>query len=232
MLENSLMPPVLAVPLTLRAELSIRPENPMSSKRDQEGSGFEASAAAADWLAEEMLSRTLRHSSVSAFTVSSYAENCCNAASSSRYSKFLARRKRANGVGDTESTIITTFVVRVCISVGVCGGYSVWDSSDCRERGRLEMPPTVLGSGASERRYAKKRWLAASAALGDSQYALKVMTRTQLAFPMCGTRLQNLCRLRRTEKPTILPCATAFGLPYHWTCLLPQRQRGGRRSQR
>jgi hypothetical protein len=56
-------------------------------------------------------------------------------------------------------------VVCVCMSVGVCGGYSVWDSSDWSDRGRLEMAPTVLISGDSERRYAKKRWLAASAAL-------------------------------------------------------------------
>jgi hypothetical protein len=60
---------------------------------------------------------------------------------------------------------MTTFVVRVCIRVGVCGGYSVWERSDCRERGRLEIPPIAVESGESDRRYAKKRWLAASAAL-------------------------------------------------------------------
>lgn len=163
--ENSRAPPVLDVPLTLLAELSTRPEKPKSSNRDHEGSGVVVSFVVVDWFVEDIHSRTLRHSSVSALTVSSYAENCCNATSSSRYSKFLARRKSEKGVGETESTIITTFVVRVCMRVGVCGGYSVCDNSDCRERGRLEMAPTVFDSGDSERRYAKKRWLAASAAL-------------------------------------------------------------------
>jgi hypothetical protein len=152
-LENSRMPPPGADPFVLSAELSSSPEKPKSSKRDQEGSGVVASANMDDdWLVDEMHSRTLRHSSVSARTVSSYAENCCNATSSSRYSKCLARRNSEKGVGETESTIMTTFVVRVCIRVGVCGGYSVCARSDCSERGRLEMEPTALFSGVSERR--------------------------------------------------------------------------------
>jgi hypothetical protein len=55
-------------------------------------------------------------------------------------------------VGDTESTIMTTFVVRVCMRVGVWGGYSVCDRRDCNDRGRGEMPPTAFDSGARERR--------------------------------------------------------------------------------
>jgi hypothetical protein len=133
-------------------ELSIIPENPKSSKRDHDGSGVVGSVDTVDWLAVAMHLSTLWHSSVRAFTVSSYAENCCSALSSSRYSKFFARRSNANGVGETESTIMTTLVVRVCMSVGVCGGYSVWDSNAWRDRGRAEIPPTTFMSGDSDRR--------------------------------------------------------------------------------
>ena len=67
-LENSRAPP--ADPFAL-AELSSRPEKPMSSKRDQDGSGVVASGEDTDWFVDEIHSSTRRHSSVKALTESS-----------------------------------------------------------------------------------------------------------------------------------------------------------------
>ena len=67
---NAHLAEATGVPLVL-AESSKSPENPKSSKRDQDGSGVVGPGDVTDWFAEAMASNTLRHSSVSAFTVSS-----------------------------------------------------------------------------------------------------------------------------------------------------------------
>jgi hypothetical protein len=65
---------------------------------------------------------------------------------------------------------MTTFIVGIWSKVGVCGGYSVAWTRACKEIGSAEMPLAPrTESGVRERRYAKKRWLVASAAL-DPEY--------------------------------------------------------------
>jgi hypothetical protein len=50
--------------------------------------------------------------------------------------------------------------------VGVIGGYSVSWTSFCKEIGSVDMPfRPFTESGVNDLRYAKKRWLVASAAL-------------------------------------------------------------------
>ena len=69
--ENSRVPVAVDAPPLVLVESSKSPENPKSSKRDQDGSGVVGPGDVTDWFAEAMASNTLRHSSVSAFTVSS-----------------------------------------------------------------------------------------------------------------------------------------------------------------
>ncbi len=125
------------------------------SKRDQEASRRLVECLELDtawvWFAAETALRTLRHSSVRAWTGSSYSENSRRARSSSRYWKCLPRRSSEKGVGETVSTIICTLFVEDIIRVGVCGGYSVSWRSFCRDMGSMEMP-LRLCSGARERR--------------------------------------------------------------------------------
>jgi hypothetical protein len=61
---------------------------------------------------------------------------------------------------------MATFGVLYSMRVGVIGGYSVSWTSFCSEIGRVEIPLTPLtDSGDIDLRYAKNKWLVASAAL-------------------------------------------------------------------
>lgn len=145
---------------------------------------------------------TRRHSSVKALTGSSYAENCCRAWSSSRNSKFLALRRSAKGVGETVFTIMTTFGVVFNMRVGGSGGYSVWESKACSERGSCDMPLTPpASSGASDRRYAKKRWLVASAALYPVSAIYAGTSLPFILLPRMVSTIETLALIRVLEGP-------------------------------
>ena len=127
---------------------------PISSNRDQEGSFRLVDVAASetcDWFVDEIALSTRRHSSVSAWMGSSNAAKCRKAISSSRYWNCLARRRRAKGVGDTTSTIITNFVVSLAMTVD-CGGYSTESTNCWSDRGRSRMPLLLPGSGVCDLR--------------------------------------------------------------------------------
>lgn len=67
--------------------------------------------------------------------------------------KSLALRNKAKGVGETESTSITTLGVFVCMSVGLSGGYSVCATRSCNDRGKAESDVELaMDAGDNERR--------------------------------------------------------------------------------
>lgn len=80
----------------------------------------------------------------------------------------MARRSKAKGVGETELTTMTTF--DVVSNGGYAGGYWVSCTKVCRDIGNVEIPlKPRTESGESERKYAKNKWLVASAALSLCQ---------------------------------------------------------------